>query len=151
MADIADLQALTGTWAGHTSLWLEPGTPAFKSDTTATVSTVAGGKVVTLDYTWTHEGAPHDGRLLVAVNGDGVHMAWCDSFHMDAGILDLVGEGGGTIAARGTWGPPDEPWGWRIELAPGGADRFEVRMFNILPASMGGMEALAVQADYARA
>lgn len=152
MPGIDDLTALVGSWAGHTSLWLEPGTPAFESPTTAAVSTVAGGTVVTLDYTWTHEGEPQDGRLLVAITDEGVHMAWCDSFHTGAGIMDFRGEAEiEPIEARGTYGPADEPWGWRIELAPSGADRFALRMYNILPASMGRTEALAVQADYTRA
>ncbi len=80
-------------------------------------------------------------------------MAWCDSFHMDANILDLVGDGSGELlAASGSWQIPDsEPWGWRIELEPQGADGFQLCTYNILPSSMGGIEALAVQGDYSRA
>lgn len=70
--------------------------------------------------------------------------------------MDLVGDGSGAaaevLAATGPWGVAgSEPWGWRIELHPQGSEGFQLRMYNILPASMGGIEALAVQADYTRA
>lgn len=43
---------------------------------------------MTLDYAWTYEGEPHDGRILLAIDDvEGAHMAWCDSFHMDAKIM----------------------------------------------------------------
>lgn len=148
------LKDLVGDWSGHNSLWFQPGTPVFESHTQATVSLVAAGKVTTLDYTWSHEGDAHDGRLLVAVDdatGD-VQMAWCDSFHMDAKLLILSGTmNGQVVAATGAYTiPGSEAWGWRIELEPQGASAFQMRMFNILPVSMGGVEALAVQADYVR-
>lgn len=149
-----DLMRLAGTWTGSSSLWLQPDTPAADSTTSAAIYAVAGGKVVMLDYTWTHEGQPQDGRILLSADAvEGVHMAWCDSFHLDTKIMDLVGRGcGELIAATGSYRIPDsEPWGWRIELEPRGADAFQLRMYNILPVSMGGMEALAVRGDYTRA
>lgn len=154
MASLSSMKDLDGAWTGHTSLWLQPGTPAFESPSTAAISTVAGDTIVTLDYAWTHEGAPQDGRILLAVNAtEGVHMAWCDSFHTAADIMDLLGESTGpALTATGSYSiPGSEPWGWRIEVEPQGARRFQLRMYNILPASMGGIEALAVQADYTRA
>lgn len=94
-----------------------------------------------------------DGRILLAIDDvEGVHMAWCDSFHMGEKIMDLFGDADGeVVAAAGAYGAPDaEPWGWRIELEPVGIDGFRMRMYNILPTSMGATEGLAVQADYTR-
>lgn len=154
MASLDDTKSLIGKWTGRSSLWLQPGTPAIESATSAAIGAVAGGKIVTLDYAWAYEGEPQDGRILLAVDEtEGVHMAWCDSFHMDTKIMDLVGNGSGkVIAATGSYQVADsEPWGWRIELEPQGRDAFQLRMYNILPSSMGGMEALGVKADYTRA
>jgi hypothetical protein len=152
MPTTMDFADLIGTWAGPSSLWMEPGTPAHESTSSATVRTVAGGKILMVEYTWTFEGAPHDGTMLIATDG-GVHISWCDSFHMDRKIMELDGApGGAVLAATGSYALPDaEPWGWRIELELLTAEHLQLRMFNILPASMGGIEAVAVQADYARA
>ena len=60
-----------------------------------------------LDYTWSHEGAPNDGAMLIAVRGD-VHISWCDSFHMDTKLLELAGgPAAKVIAATGSYS------GWR--------------------------------------
>lgn len=138
---------------GHNSRWLQPGTPAIESATCATISAVAGARVDSLDYTWTHGGEPQDGRILLAIDdAEGVHMPWCDSFHMDAKTMVHVGDRSGeVIAATGSYRAPDsKPWGWRIEVEPRGTDALQLRMCSILPRSMGGMEALAVQADHHR-
>ena len=154
MANLDNIKQISGTWTGHNSLWLQPGTPVIESDTSATIGAVAGGKVVTLDYAWTHEGEPQDGLIVLSIDdAEGVHMAWCDSFHMDAKIMNLIGDGSGeAIAATGSWQIADsEPWGWRIELEPQGLNAFQMRMYIILPESMGGVEGLGVQGDYTRA
>lgn len=154
MPSLDDLKQLTGQWKGHSSLWFRPDTPATECETTATLGTVAGGQLVTVDYTWSYAGAPHDGHMVVSVDEtEGVHMAWCDSFHMSTKLMDLQGAAvrGPVVAAVGTYSLPEgEPWGWRIEIEAQAAG-FQLRMFNILPASMGGLEALAVQSDYTRA
>jgi hypothetical protein len=144
---------LIGEWTGQNSLWLRPDSPAFESPTSATIGAVAGGKVVTVNYTWTHEGEAQDGLILLAVDAaEAIHMAWCDSFHMDDKIMDLAGRvDGEVIAATGSYSiPGSEPWGWRVELEQINPESFQLRMYNLLPASMGGIEALAVRADYVR-
>lgn len=153
MPDIDPLAQLVGDWAGASSLWFRPDTPAFESPGTASLRTVAGGKLISLDYTWSHEGAPHDGRILLAATAEGTRMAWCDSFHMDAQLMELVGPPASAVfATTGSYSTPgSELWGWRIEIEPRGPQALVVRMFNILPASMGGIEALAVLAEYAPA
>jgi hypothetical protein len=52
MPNLDDLTQLTGQWTGHSSLWFRPNTPAIECETAATVGTVAGGQLVTVDYTW---------------------------------------------------------------------------------------------------
>lgn len=151
MPELDPLVRLAGTrWVGRSSLWFEPDTPAFESSTTAILSAVAAGKVVTFDYTWSHEGTPHDGRILISATAERTLMAWCDSFHMDAGLLQLSGPPATEVfAATGTYSEPGgEPWGWRIEVEPRSPQALVMRMFNILPASMGGIEALAVLSEF---
>jgi len=154
MAGIGSIAHLVGTWTGRTLLWLTPGSTPLESPTDAAVYSIAGDRVLSIDYGWVYEGASQDGRLLVAPDDtEGMHMVWCDSFHMDASIMDLVGAAAGeAITAAGSYRLGDaEAWGWRIELEPRGDDAFQLRMYNILPESMGSAEALAVQADYSRA
>ncbi len=154
MTNLDDIMRLAGAWTGHSSLWFQPNTPAHESDSTATVTTIASGKLVSLSYTWTHEGDPQDGQILLSIDDtEGVHMAWCDSFHMDTKLMALTGRPeDDAVAANGSYQfPGSEPWGWRIEIEPRGSDAFQLRMFNVLPASMGGASALAVQANYTRA
>ncbi len=153
MADLQPLYRLAGTYRGHKTVWTHPGAPPIESDVSATASTVAGGLVFTLDYSWATDGGEQDGRLLIAPgSAGGIHISWCDSWHVHGQIMELQGDlASDQIAATGSYVVSDsEPWRWRIEVEPRGVDAFQVRMFNILPASMGGAEMLGVQIDCSR-
>ena len=59
------LASLVGRWRGTSHLltpWTTP--PEHRSDSTAEVALVAGGRFVTVAYTWTYEGRPCEGFLL---------------------------------------------------------------------------------------
>jgi len=135
-----------GAWTGSNRLWMMPGSDAEESAATATVSFSGQGKFAELRYTWSTEGDPEDG--LIVLRG-GVQAVWGDSWHTPDGfylwngeILDCV------VVVRGSYPAPTGPdWGWRIEIDARQTDRLRLSMFNITP---DGEEMLAVQAVYSR-
>lgn len=152
MADSITLTDMVGDWTGENKLWFMPNTPVHESPTTASIRTVAGGRYLVVDYTWSHEGKPHDGHMLVRLTGepDATDIAWVDSFHQSASILRLAGleKSPTVVSARGSYPAPTGPdWGWKIAISAEAKDRFAFRMWNIMP---DGPEMLAVEAVYRR-
>lgn len=146
------LVGAAGAWVGHNKLWFDPSASAIESDTTATVASEAAGRMLALRYTWSHEGRPCEGILLLGddVKAGRCDAAWSDSFHHGHRLMPLTGpvRGDGTADLRGSYpAPPGPDWGWRITLEHPTADTLLLRMFNITP---DGTEALAVEASYAR-
>jgi len=149
------LADLVGEWRGTSKLWLSPDEPVRESDTTASVTLAAQGKFITIAYTWSYEGDPQDGLIVLSreAKGNAVKAAWIDSWHM--GDSMMMCEGGavedGAISVRGSYAaPPGPDWGWRIVVEAGDAgeeDAFEVIMYNITP---DGDEHLAVRGTYGR-
>lgn len=146
------LKDLAGTWTGTNRLWYPPGEPPSESASNATITPVAQGRFVRLDYTWEYEGAPQDGSLLVGFDSSrtAVTAVWVDSWHM--GEVALVCEGAPTsgeeISVLGSYAaPPGPDWGWRTTIQTGAGDTFQLRMYNITP---DGMAELAVEAVYQR-
>lgn len=147
------LAPLAGRWRGATRLhtpWTTPAT--HDSDTTAVVAPVGDGRFATVAYTWTHEGKPCDGALLIGREpaGDVAHASWVDSWHQSAKPLTCTGtvDAAGTLSVRGSYPAPEGPdWGWRIVLdAPDDAS-FRIVMYNVTP---DGEESLAVESRYTR-
>jgi hypothetical protein len=147
------LSALAGTWHARNHLWFRPDESGHESDTTLVVTPAVRELITSLRYTWSHDGTPHEGVLLVrdaSPNGPPA-MVWADSFHTSGTFMSL---GPGTrsdtsIAATGSYAaPPGPDWGWRIELHVTDPGELLVRHYNILP---DGFEALAIEARYTRA
>lgn len=144
---------LLGNWTGKNLLrlsWLEPSD--FYSDSTMTIVPVAQEKFLEIKYTWSHEGAPHAGVLLLGYDKSQavVTAAWVDSWHMSSEIMACRGtvEESGTIEVQGFYkAPPGPDWGWRIELSMSSAQNLKMEMFNCSPE---GVEDLAVRAEYER-
>lgn len=145
------LAGLQGAWTGEGTLirpWITPPESSYR--TTATVAIVAGG-FLRVDYTWSDEGTPQDGLLLLTEDkGAGVSAVWVDSWHQSQSFLISTGsrDPDGFVSVRGTYpAPPGPDWGWRtvVSVADGG---FEIVMYNISPE---GEEALAVRNRYGRA
>ena len=112
-----------------------------------------GGRFVRLDYTWSYQGTPQEGSLLVGFqSGPGrATIHWIDAWHMADGVLACEGavEPDGTIAVRGSYAvPPGPDWGWRIAIRPGDGSALAIVMHNVTP---GGEEAVAVEATFRRA
>ena len=152
MSALDGLAACAGSWRG-TSTLPDPHTGmADESASAATVTPVLGGRFVRLDYTWSYDGQPQEGSLLVGwqKKTGTVTAHWIDSWHNGSGSMALTGpapEDGSTLGVRGSYpAPPGPDWGWRIDLTPGG-DTLRMVMHNVWPE---GKEELAVEATYTR-
>ena len=82
----------------------------------------------TLSYTWSHEGNPHQGKILISQSdkANTVELAWVDSWHQSASIMNLAGEVSdpGDFKAKGSFPAGDETWYWTIALTFQGAKLF---------------------------
>jgi hypothetical protein len=144
-------EQLTGDWAGTKLLRLEPGVPDRITPSNLTVSTVAGGRFLSLAYTWSFDGKPQEGFMMVGYDkNDGLTtIGWGDSFHQNSKVM--LSEGvihpDGEIDVKGYYGMPGQtPWGWRttIKATPTG---LLLEMYNCEP---DAAEELAVRGDYTR-
>ena len=146
------LASATGHWDGNSRLhlsWLQDDQKIQEGPSLAQLEADLSGTFATLTYTWTYEGEPQHGRMLVA-GTEPVTVAWADSWHQSARLLILTGattDAG--FAVSGTYpagdGSPD--WGWRIEVSHSDKE-LRVLMTNITP---DGEEEWAVDGRYTRA
>jgi hypothetical protein len=152
---LADLRPrLLGNWTGTNLLrlsWLPE--PEFRSPSRLTLASAAGGKFLTLAYTWEHEGKAQEGFLLFGnENKEGEATgAWVDSWHQGGRILQLKGqvEETGNVILLGSYpAPPGPDWGWRITLSAPESGPLSLIMHNL---PHDGEEDLAVRAEYNRA
>ena len=146
------LRDLAGSWAGPNTLWFAPGTPAFESEATAHVYPTAGGRYLVLDYTWSHDGKPHQGHLVLrlAETATTVDAIWVDSFHQSGSFMLMSGasRSASGLSVRGGYAaPPGPDWGWRITLTAESQDHCVLMMYNITP---DGEEADAVRMELRR-
>lgn len=154
MIDLQRLIAAAGSWAGTSTLTLDPREgKSDSSESALTVTPILDGTFVRLDYDWSFSGTRHQGMMLVGCEPkrERVTIQWVDSFHNGRSVMPLVGPMGSeeTLIARGSYSAPTGPdWGWRIALTPA-ADLIRVVMHNLWPD--GSAEDIAVEAEYRRA
>ena len=147
------LAPLAGAWVGINRLWFLPTDPPFESATTLALEPVAQGVVTLIRYTWSHDGAPQAGVILVphaATTPEQDALTWIDSFHTGGTFTHFRGglTDGGGLSVLGAYAAPEgPPWGWRITLEPDEGEAITLRMYNITPE---GEEMLAVEAGYTR-
>lgn len=146
------LTGLVGEWAGVKRLWLDPNQPAAVCEAGASVGTAAQGQFLTVRYTWSTEGQPQDGLLLLGSETPEAltKAVWLDSWHMANQLMLCAGESASehSVAVRGAYAaPPGPDWGWRITIAADSAEQFRLIMHNIMP---DGVEALAVLVNFTR-
>ena len=144
------LRMLAGRWRGGNRLWLDPDAPPAESEATATIAEAARDRALSIRYTWSHEGEPQEGILLLAGEGTGVRAAWVDSFHVTETWMLFEGaeDGEGGVLVRGSYpAPPGPDWGWTIRVEPLEGGAFRIVMHNVTPQ---GEESLAVAASYSR-
>jgi hypothetical protein len=154
-APATPLAALAGRWQGTSRLVLPWNTPPESdSSSTAEVRVVAGGRFVTIAYTWEYEGKANEGFLLFGreKKTDAVHAAWVDSWHQGDRPLDSDGtvtaDGGITVLGHFP-APPGPDWGWRTVVEASGDDAFRIAMYTIEPGS--SEETLGFENRYVRA
>ena len=152
MPALASLAACAGAWHGANRLH-DPSTNQHEdTPSTLVVTPVLDGRFVRLDYTWSWQGQPQAGSILVGhENEANVDTAyWIDTWHNgDKGLLCRGPAGAGaTLTVAGAFAaPPGPDWGWDIVLTPG-AEIFEIVMHVYTPA---GEQGPAVEARYTRA
>lgn len=76
-----------GTWRGSSTLQDPHTGQPDESASAATVTPVLGGRFVRVDYTWSYQGAPQEGSLLIG-------------FDRQAAALTRTGSTPGTWATR---------------------------------------------------
>ncbi len=149
---LAPLLACAGRWHGVSILQDPHSQLAVESPSTLEVTPVLRGTFARVDYSWSYDGEPQEGTLLVGFQPDSGRCAahWADTWHMGRSVMVCQGtaSGDGILCVRGSYAaPPGPDWGWRIELEPG-RDRLRLTMLNVSPE---GVEQPAVTADYRRA
>ncbi|MEO8042869.1 MAG: DUF1579 family protein [Acidobacteriota bacterium] len=146
------LSDLLGSWTGTNRLHV-PWMPEKmkESESTAIVRSKMNGQFLSFEYTWSFDGDPQEGLLVVGCDpkSDAVQAVWTDSWH-SKGVLMLCNgktdQGG--ISVMGHYAVPDNPdWGWRTEIRQNG-NGFLYAMYNVTP---DGVEELAVETDFKRA
>lgn len=143
---------LVGEWSGENRLWLGPTEPVREAETGLTVTSAGAGQFLVLTYTWSDQGKPHDGVLIVRIGDEPspADMVWVDSFHTMGTFMQFSGRStaDGSIDATTTWSPGSGPdWGWRIALSGDSPEELIVRMFIATPE---GEESPAVESRYRR-
>ncbi len=146
------LGSLTGEWKGTNHLhtpWMPE--PLHQSDSTMSVSEQIKGQFLSFNYTWSHEGEPQEGIIIVGWDEktNVVKAVWTDSWHMSHNLMNCEGavNGDGSLSMKGFYSVPDHPdWGWRTDIIPGD-DAFKLVMYNVSPE---GEEHPAVETEYAR-
>jgi hypothetical protein len=151
MSALDGLAACAGQWQGTSTLEDPHSGIADESASIATVTPVLDGRFVRIDYTWSYQGKPQQGSLLVGLQKKaGIATGhWIDSFHNGEKVMACTGSAAddGTVSVRGSYqAPPGPDWGWRIDVTPG-ADTLRIVHHNVWPE---GKEELAVDSRYTR-
>lgn len=152
MSALAVLTSLIGEWQGTNHLWLSPEEPVRKSESSATISSLAQAQFSEMRYSWADEGQAQEGRLILgqAAGQKTVQAVWFDTWHIRDQFMVCEGqvEDAGTVRIQGSYDAPLGPdWGWQITIKPSDKDTFRFLMHNISPE---GEKMLAVEVTYSR-
>ena len=147
------LSGLVGSWKGTNRLhvpWMDE--KLKESESTATVRSKMNGQFLSIEYTWTYDGEPQEGLLIIGCDrkSTAVQAVWTDSWHSKDVLMLCNGtrSSDGSISVTGYYSVSDHPdWAWRTEIVPG-EERFRYVMYNISPE---GEEDLAVETEFTRA
>jgi hypothetical protein len=153
---MSTLQALAdraGVWSGMNTLYYPDANKPEQSPTNLTVTPILGGSFIRLDYTWSYQGTPQEGSLLLGFDAEAALLSghWIDTWHMGKKVMACQGspQAGGTLSVRGSYAaPPGPDWGWRIEISLVSGERIRIIHVNIDP---DGNEHPAAIGVYSRA
>jgi hypothetical protein len=124
------LAKLAGTrWEGTGELWLDKlGNEAHKSKCTLTVDAATVGS---FSYTWSHEGKPQSGCVVLRDGG----AVWSDTWHQkDPKKCSVLADAWGLLALHYTFSVGSGPdWGWRIVLAQRPTGELVLQMTVVKP------------------
>ncbi|WP_205660466.1 DUF1579 family protein [Amycolatopsis antarctica] len=147
MTILRNLHEAAGDWQGTNLMRMMPDDEYSPSAATASVGVAAGGHAVTVAYTWSHEGEPQDGVLLVTAGREPgtAAVAWIDSWHQNPHWMVCEGRLGddGDIRVEGSYG---RDAGWRLRLGAAGGRSLRIAMDNLGP----GMDYQVVDASFSR-
>ncbi|MBL8514647.1 MAG: DUF1579 family protein [Betaproteobacteria bacterium] len=147
---------LSGEWKGIKRLFPQgAGGPEIDCGMRLTIAAAARGCFDEFAYTWSFEGTPCEGVLLLGFDdlAKFATAAWIDSWHQSARVMHLSGTRANdrTMSVLGSHAaPPGPDWGWRIEIGVPkieNPDLLSIKMFNIAPE---GQEAIAVVMELER-
>ncbi|TGL86499.1 DUF1579 domain-containing protein [Leptospira congkakensis] len=147
------LQSLVGRWTGNTKTWFEKDVLADESPAEVTITSVLGGRFISLDYQSSLEGKPFVGKMVIGfdIPYQRYTSSWIDSFHMGTQIMLSSGESKANgFFMNGSYGNPEygeKLWGWRTEIQFINDTEFSLTAFNISPE---GEEAKATETFYKR-
>ncbi|HKQ80069.1 MAG TPA: DUF1579 family protein [Blastocatellia bacterium] len=142
---------LMGDWDGA-NLLQSPNLADSLSTSHLCVKPVVKRKFLIFTYTWSHDGSPQEGFILLGYNKEqGIATAaWADSWHMSAMILPCQGaiDQHGVITLNGSYKAPTGRYrDWRITIRTDSVRELHITIRNLTPE---GAEELAVRANYRR-
>jgi len=125
-----------GTWVGTNGFRLMPGDPLVEFSASVTVTTAAGGNLISVAYSWEHpDDGEQDGLLVVGpADEEGSLVAmWGDSWHQKPAPTMLSASRGtdATLELEGEYGGG---WRWRVTLDASDAESLRMQMDNVIPA-----------------
>ena len=129
------LAPFTGSWQGHNRFRFMP-TDEYQESVSAATVAVTAKDFVTIEYTWSQEGQPQNGLLLLGSGPAGATAVWVDSFHAAPQWLTLSGtiDDDGVVRLACTYPAPEGPdWGWQIHVEPGDGNGGRITMHNVVP------------------
>ena len=131
MAVPKSLHEAKGLWKGRSELnqsWLPPEKRV--SESPSELHLDANAAFATITYTWSYEGKPQEGTMLLAADDKGaVEIGWSDTWHHTSGVMHLRGEG---LKTKGSYEGGGETWGWTIAFEIAG-DELRLTMENVTP------------------
>lgn len=153
MSNINKLKSCAGNWKGTSRLHDPHTNKPEDTPSNLTLTPILNGRFIRIDYTWSYQGAPQEGSMLIGYESDQdlATAHWIDTWHMSNKVMACKGaaETNGSITVLGSYAaPPDPDWHWRIVIKPNDGQSLKILMYNISPQ---GQEWLAVEGSYKKA
>ena len=138
-----------GIWEGTNTLWMKY--PENPQESAAKV-VVSPDRI---EYSWAYQDKPQTGTFTFSGSAGQLSAQWTDTWHAKDSMACSGTEQDGVVKVTGTYSAGDGPdWSWRTEFRMDARDKFNIKMYNILPDSLfpdqAERELLAVNMDLTR-